>query len=179
MAKLVSPVLTYVARLAAGVVGTGRVVPADTLRSDALRGSSDAADYPLVNADRTFVLRYQRGAPLGSPIGSPFGSDTQATIRADLIVSYRTDTAYPEIDTDAGADDTSPVRAMAADDMAVILRALTWAENQQASAGNGATVVSITPDGDHQIDERGDVLLSVQPLAIVAQWSPITAWDMG
>lgn len=178
MSRLVSPSLAYVASLVAGTAGTGRVVPSGAFRSDAYRGSAEAADSPLINKDRTFVLRPMGGLPWGNPTGYQFGSDIQATIRADLIVYYRLDVPFPEVSTDAGMDDTASTRVEAMDDMAVILRALVWAENQNHTV-SGATVVKIEPAGEHRLDEVGEVLLSTQPLVITAQWSPIPTPDLG
>lgn len=179
MARLVTPVLEYVAGLASGTLGTGRVVPAGVFASDTLPVLGASAVSPLINATRTLALRCDGSSPLGSPVGAQNGSDVQALIRATLLVTYRTDLDLPEIDGDPGDEFASAARGMAADDMAVILRALTWQQNQNATLASGVTVVMIRPSGEHTLDAIENVVLSSQPLEITAQWSPITVWDLG
>lgn len=179
MARLVTPVLEYVASLAVGTIGTGRVVPSGVFASDTLPVVSATAESPLINATRTLALRCDGSSLLGSPIGSQLGSDVQALIRATLLLTYRTGLDLPEIDGDPGDEFASAARGMAADDMAVILRALTWAQNQNATLASGVTVVMIRPSAEHTLDAIENVVISSQPLEITAQWSPIAPWDLG
>lgn len=180
MARIVRPALDYVAALVAGTAGVGRTVPAGTFRSDSYRGTAEDAGTPSINRTRTFVLRPRAQRPWGAPPGYQYGSDVQQVIRADLVVYYRTDEPLPVIGAAPGSDDTSDARAVAMDDMTVIVRALVWAENQLHDV-EGGTVVMIAPDGEHTLDDdtANDQVISTQPIAITLQWAPTTAPDLG
>lgn len=179
MATAVSPVLAFVADLATGVTGTGRVVPASTFQADRYAATPGDPAYPEVNVERTLALVYTGAKPTTDPVGSPYQGCDFEWVYCDLAIAYRYDVEPAAVGTDPGEDRTSRARLRAADDRRVILRALTWPPNYGA-ASNGSTIVSIEPSGPHRIEDLGDgVLRAVQPLAVLVQFDPATAHDLG
>lgn len=180
MAHAISPVLEYIAALVTGTAGTGRTVPADTFRADVLAAEMGDAEYPPVNADRTVSVRYEgRGRARDQ-----YTSGAPQVLRVTLTVGYRYDLDAPEVSATDGSDRTEAARRRAGDDHEVILRALTWAENQNTTLANGVTVVQIAPAGDetdgaHAVRDAGNgLVLSQTALLVTVLISPLTTWEL-
>ena len=94
-----------------------------------------------------------------------------------MRVGYRYDLDPAEVPAPAGDAKTAQARARAADDKAVIRRALLWPANY-GTATNGVRVGQIIC-GPHRIEDNGNgVLVSVLPCELRVEYNPATVWEM-
>jgi len=179
VARFWSPVFAAIAAIASGASGTGRVVPAGQFRSDLYAVEPGSPEYPEINLDRTMQVIPREGGYVNGPIESPFSGNNRRVAIVDLVVSYRYDLDLAEVPADDGQSTTTAARARAADDIEVILRALTWPANY-STLSNGFDLVSIVPDGRWRLDDRGNgQLLLTQPLTVEIAANPATSVDLG
>jgi len=157
---LISPLVAWLA---------GRVTDEiAALRSDRYPADAGAAEYPLIDVDRTVEARY-----VGHDLRPFAGGCRRLDLTVEVRIAYRYATEGTALAGADGEAETSTARLRAADDAAYLrerlLDASTWGD-----ASNGARVQMITP-GPHTIDDPGDgALIGVLPVALVASYTAST-----
>ena len=155
---LISPLVEWLA---------GRVTDElAAIRSDRYPVAPDAAEYPLIDVDRTVEARY-----VGHDLRPFAGGCRRLDLTVEVRIAYRYATEPTALGGPDGEADTSTARLRAADD-AVFLRERLLDAATYGAASNGAVVVMMTP-GAHTIDDPGTgALLGVLPVALVASYTP-------
>jgi len=151
-AALVSPIASWLSSLVATATGV--------LHSSRVGAELGAAEYPLLDEDRTLDVRY-----VSSDLRPFAGSCRRALLAFDIRVAYRYDLDLDLVaSAGVGLSRTSLARLRAADDAAVIREACFDAALYSAS------VVDVSA-GIHTIDDGGDgVLVGTLPVTVVVNY---------